>query len=233
MSSTISITKKDIWKAIWLDNNKASGVAADFLRELLTLPKMSLTSTVGMTKIAVVIGHNEKASGAYAPSPINMSEFELNSLVGQRMVEIADSDPNYEIKVFFRKPLKSYRAQILDVYRRVNDWDPDSCLELHFNWLGGAGRIEMINSGSTEGKRLSKCLLDMTSASISGDIKSIKRSSSDRGGLSIHSCKAPCVLTEPFDCSNELHLTEIKTLGVEGLAQINYKSLIKYHEKQA
>lgn len=230
MSNAISISKKDIWKAIWLDNNKASGVAADFLRELLTLPQTSLTSTAGVTKIAIVIGHNETASGAYAPSPINMSEFELNSLVGERMVEIADSDPNYEIKVFFRKPLKSYRAQILDVYRRVNDWNPDSCLELHFNWLGGAGRIEMIYSGSTEGERLATCLLDATSQSVSGLTKLVVRSSSDRGGLSIHSCKAPCVLTEPFDCSNEQHLAEVKRLGVEGLAQLNYEALVKYHE---
>ena len=175
------------------------------------------------------MGHNSKAPGAYADSPIKESEYVLNGKVAEEMAQLAESDPDLEIKVFRRKPLKSYRGQIKEVYKRVNEWDPKVTLELHFNWLGGAGRIEMIHyPGSKHGENLASTLLTETSKEFSGVKKLLVRGAGDRGGLSLASCKSPCVMTEPFDCSNERHRYEMKKLGHQGLARINYNA-VKIH----
>lgn len=234
MNQTITISNTDVYKAIWLDNNSKRGAAADFLRTFLPARK-SKVSTVGVNKLAVVVGHNSKKPGAYASGLINKSEFVLNSAVAKRMVELADSDPSIEIKVFYRKPLNSYSAQIKDVYKRVNAWlessshDTILAYELHFNWLAGAGRIEMLHyPNSSYGIKASNILLDKTKQVISGSTKLVPRGASDRGGLSLASCKAPCVMTETFDCSNDTHLAEVAEIGSEGIAQINFSAAKEY-----
>lgn len=227
-SDIVQISVKDIWKGIWLDDNRPQGVAADFLRSLLP-SKTSVRSTKGTHKVALVVGHNKKASGAYAKGLINQSEFTLNSKVAKRVAELADSHPEIEIQVFFRKSLSSYRAQILDVYRRVNKWSPKCALELHFDWQNKAGKRVMLHyPNSAKGLLLAKSCLKATEGLISGDTAIYTRSASDRGGLSLASCKAPCVMTELWDSSNGDHLSEVYKLGVEGLAQIKWKAIQDY-----
>ena len=231
--STVEITTADIWKAIWLDNNRKSGAVADFLKTLLPAKRV-VASTTGKKKVAFIVGHNSKSPGAFLAGRFNVSEWYFNKPVGLRMVELVASDPDLEVRVFYRKPFTSYKAQIKDVYKRVNEWDPDIALEGHFNWLGGAGRVEMLHyPDSVDGIKLAKCLLTETGKSIPGEQKLVPRGEHDRGGLSMASCKAPCVMTEPFDCSNEEHIMRVNELSVEGIAQINYRGIKKYFAQAA
>ena len=226
----MKITNTDIWKAIWLDENRASGTAADFLRSLLQAPKAP-TSSKGRHKVAIVIGHNSKAPGAYAPKPLNKSEYVFNGEVSDELVRLAESDPNLQVKVFRRKSFKSYRAQISDVYKRVNAWKPNFTLELHFNYLSGAGRIEMLHyPRSSKGIEIAKVLLDETAKKFSGAKKLISRRSTERGGLSLSLCSSPCVMTEPFDCSHFPHVQTAEEIGASGLARIYYNSISQISE---
>ena len=227
MEDTVNIAKSDIWKAIWLaDNATTRSKISDLLRSLL--PSKEIKSSPGKVKFAVVIGHNERATGAYAKAPLNMSEFNMHSLITDQLVKRAESDPNVEIKGFERKPIKSYTAQILECYKRVNDWEPDYVIELHFNWLNGAGRVEMIyHTGSKVGLQMAKIGLKTLSNFIVGKQKVIPRSKNDRGGLSLASAKAPAIMTEGFDCSNENHRNIISDLGIDGQARMYYTIIEK------
>ena len=227
MEDTVNIAKSDIWKAIWLaDNASTPSKISDLLKSFL--PSKEIKSSPGKVKFAIVIGHNKSATGAYAKAPLNMSEFQMHSLITDLLVKRADSDPNIEIKGFERKPVKSYTAQILECYKRVNDWDPDYVIELHFNWLNGAGRVEMIyHTGSKVGLQMAKVALKTVSNFIPGKQKTIPRGKKDRGGLSLASAKAPAIMTEAFDCSNEDHRKTVSDLGIDGQARMYYTIIEK------
>jgi len=228
MKSTVTLPKKELWTLIWEDENLPKRKRlADVLRSFLKAPSAP-ESSAGALKVAVVIGHNSRAPGAYCPAPISMSEYQFNGLVAAEMAQRAESDPNIAIKVFRRQPFSSYRAQIKECYGRVNAWKPDIVLELHFNWLNGAGRVEMIcHPSSKKGEAIAQDLLLETGKLIPGSRKLLKRGPNDRGGLSLSSAKAPAVMTEPFDCSNSEHRKIIAEIGPQGIARINYSALQK------
>lgn len=226
MEETITIRKRDIWEAIWLDENTAAGKAADFLRAFLLPAPKAKVSTKGERRVAVVIGHNSRKTGAYAGSPVNKSEYQLNGETGDLMAERADSDPNIEIKVFRRKPISSYTAEIRECYRRVNAWDPEIVIELHFNWLGGAGRVEMVVFKNGErSQEIGRIFLEVGSKVFSGLKKLVKRGGGDRGGMSLVAAKAPCVLTEWWDCANAEHRRIAEELGPQGFARLYYEAI--------
>ena len=89
-------------------------------------------------RLAVLIGHNEVARGAYSDH-LAVSEWVYNQRVYRHMAELA---PEYEIetKQFFREKSTSYTKEIEDAYALIDAWEPDAILELHFNAGGGARR---------------------------------------------------------------------------------------------
>ena len=179
--------------------------------------------------MATVVGHNSKKPGAYAKAPVNASEYQLNGETADLMAERAESDPNIEMKVFRRKPFNSYSAEITDVYRRVNAWKPDIIVEIHFNWLGGVGRVEMVvYKYGKEGQKLGSIFLEVGSETFPGDTKLVKRGGGDRGGKSLVEAAAPCVLTEWWDCANEEHRKIAAELGPQGFARLYYKAIQSY-----
>lgn len=228
MSDQLTLSKKKLWTLIWEDENlPVRKRVSDVLRSLLTGAPTTKHSSKGEVKVGVVVGHNEKKPGAYAAAPVNMSEYQLNSLVADRLADIADGDDELEIKVFKRKPFNSFTAEITDVYRRVNSWKPELVIELHFNWLNGAGRIEMLyHRGSERGLSLARDLgAVMVPLFTESTLKMVPRSENERGGKSLALANAPCVMTEPFDCSNITHRNEMYALGTDGLAAAYYKGI--------
>jgi len=221
--------KSYTWKKNWMA--KAQNVV-DFLRTLV--PQYNPTSSKGRIRVAVVVGHNHKSTGAYAPHPVNASEFEFNSTVAREMVAIASYDDDIQVKVFYRKPLSSYSAQIDEVYSRVNKWSPDRALELHFNWLAQAGRIEMAHYiTSKKGASIAENLITAFARLMKTSSKKTKllpRGKNDRGGRSLWACKCPIVLTEPFDCSNVSHLMRVDEIGIQAFAE-TYINAIKQRTK--
>ena len=230
----MEVSNKDIYTAIWNANNGYPSKAIAFLRSLVK-KDASPTSTVGTNKIAVVVGHNSKSKGAYCKGDINQYEYDYNSEVALYMLDIADHLPNIEVKVFHRKYLgkKMYTAEIMEVYKRVNAWNPKATCEIHFNWLNGAGRIEMLHLlNSSESKKLSSILLSKVSKLMdqSGDLKIVARKKNDRGGKSLYYCKSPISMTEPFDCTNDAHRRKIHSVGKKSLAQSYIDSFTTYFD---
>ena len=240
----IIITRRQLWKGIWLADNpdpiKSSdelpngrNKVSDFLRSLL--PNSSPSSSKGVIKYAIIIGHNEKSPGAYAPYPVGKSEFVFNSSIASRMLKLADNNPNVQVKVFKRKKMSRYSLEIDECYRRVNAWlkghPKKKCfaLELHFNWLSGAGRVEMIHYPNSQvGKYMAGGLLEKFARLMGAPVdktKLITRGKNERGGRSLWACSCPIVMPEPFDCTNNYHLLRVDQLGEEVFAE-TYMSLI-------
>jgi len=219
------MNNKEKWTAIWHAKNSTKEKLIDYLYSIT--PSYKKQSTKGDKKLAVVVGHNSKETGAYAKSPLSMSEYKLMSKVASEMKIIADNDPSIEVKVFKRKPYSSYSRQIKECYDQVNEWNPDAIMELHFNWLNGKGRIEMLHAvGSKEGRRLAQICLDNTS-SIMGQrdgLKLLPTSKSTRGGASLYAGNAPTVLLEPFDCSNKEHVVKASVVTPRGFARTNIQT---------
>jgi len=227
MSEQVTITKKAIYTAIWEAKQvSAPSRVIDLLRAFIKPAPKAPQSSVGALRIAWVVGHNSKATGAYAKAPVKMSEYGFNSVVGDDLVNYAESDPTIEVKVFKRKPISSYNGQMTECYRRVNKWKPDIVIEAHFNWLNGEGRIEMISHpNSTKGKIICDIAGDEWFKALGSnfDYKHVTRGSNDRGGLGLALANAPACLTEPFDCSNQDHLKIIAEMGTDGVSKTYYK----------
>lgn len=224
----MNFTEKDLWTAIWYGDNTTGKKVSEFLRTFL--PRPAKRSSKGAHKLAVIVGHNKKAKGAYAEQPVGKSEFQFNSLVAEIMRKTANSDPELEIAVFKRLPISSYSAQIDEVYSRVNKWEPELAMELHFDWQAGAGVVLMIHyPGSSDGNRYAKMLSRNISEIMQTDRASvIVRAKNARGGRSLWACKCPIVMTEPFDCSNIEHREKVAELGEKAFADAYLRSAKEY-----
>ena len=227
----MNITSKEVYTAIWLSENSTSSKACAYLRSLL--PSKVVKSTSGIHKVAIIVGHNNIAQGAYVKGNIQQSEYKFNGIVADLMVDLVKEDNAIEIKVFRRKYLgkRQYSAEIKEVYKRVNKWNPEVAMELHFNSLGGACRVEMLYyKGSVNSKHLATIALHHSSMLLHQGIntKLLPRTKNDNGGGSLYYCKSPIVLTEPFDSTCIRHVKLMEQLGHEQLAMTNIIIIREY-----
>ena len=84
-------------------------------------------------KVAVVVGQNSKASGAFSPF-LNVSEFRFNSRVAQHMKKSA-SEYNIQVEIIFQEASSGFSEEIRKAYRKVNRKQRDLVVELNFNAL--------------------------------------------------------------------------------------------------
>lgn len=90
----------------------------------------------------VVIGHNSGSQGAVNYK--GMSEFEFNSVVAFKMVELFTLN-GYHINTKKRLPGVSYSAQVNDVIKYVMSMGDDTMICLHFNSASkGARGVEVL-----------------------------------------------------------------------------------------
>ena len=158
-------------------------------------------------RVAVIIGHNEKQPGASALNPIGVSEYVFNSEVADEMIRKWRNIPEAILKVFRRfRNSDGYSAEIKETYGRVNAWNPDLSIELHFNGskpdVHGDGRqvgTETLSSG-TPGSLHAALVFQNTVVGRLGlpDRWVKKRTIKDRGGASLWLADCPSILTEPF-----------------------------------
>lgn len=80
-----------------------------------------------MSKVALIIGHNDRSRGAY--SPILLSEFKY----WKRIAEKIKGEIPEIVDVYERKPNKAYIPEMNEVLKELNKNDYKFCLELHFN----------------------------------------------------------------------------------------------------
>lgn len=179
-------------------------------------------------RLAIVVGHNSVAQGAYAKSPINKSEFKFNSKVA---TEIVDMAPQYNCraKVFYRKKTTGYSVEIGNVYREVINWSggrPDAILELHFNGAENtsANGIEMLyNKNSNDGKKLAldvaKEVHQLLGLKLRHNNGTKPLNVGDRGWGTVNAIPdIPTILTESFFGSNRTDRTKMAATGQTNLA---------------
>src|SRR5581483_10832738 len=83
-------------------------------------------------RVAVVVGHNERAPGSSAGSPIFQTEFSFNSSIAALMKKDA-SQYNLQVETFIRLSDPSVQKEISIAYQKVGAWNPVCVVELHFN----------------------------------------------------------------------------------------------------
>lgn len=185
-------------------------------------------------KVAIVIGHNSKAPGAWVLPPLNLSEFEFNTKVFESMQTLA-SGTSIELRKFNRIASSSgYASEVDACYRQVNDWNPDFCVEMHFNGGGGNFAMIIVAKGSHLSIAAGAAMLETMSAEIGtplwtgGTPRGVSQlTRSDRGGRSVWAASCPTVLTEPFFGDHSGHAKRVAELGFTGMASIYMKGIIQ------
>ncbi|MEM9399979.1 MAG: N-acetylmuramoyl-L-alanine amidase [Verrucomicrobiota bacterium] len=195
-----------------------------------------------MLKLAVIIGHNAQQPGATAVAPVSESEYPFNVKIADLMVRLAEAF-GIEIKKIERPYLGPYRRfgvatgnytkEVKTAYQECDAWGADISTELHFNAAGPTARgSEVLASGSTnsmEFARLTqKGLVKAYNRQGRHDRGVKPRSPKERGGISLHSGKAPAILVEPFFGSNDEDCALTNNLGAEGLAKIYLTAAQEY-----
>lgn len=154
----------------------------------------------GSFKLAVVVGHNSVAKGACSKYlGEGNCEWPWNSKVADYMAKRA-SNHGIILRVFFRTSGGSASTEIRRCYEtQVNPWNPDLCMELHYNAGGGDGAEMLYWPGSVVGETLAQNLLDEVGrrTGINTD-RGIKPTGSGNGSVSLQAARAPNCVVEPF-----------------------------------
>lgn len=183
-------------------------------------------STVGedhaVARLAVIVGHNRVARGAWAGSPLSTAEFPFNSRVAARMRDEAD-EYNLLCGVFLREPLGSYSKEIAQAYAAVERWRPDCCVELHFNSgpASATGSETLVGSDRPEGRSLANNVQEEILGALKLRNRTVKVAQpTDRGGGSLYALPGvPSIIVEPFFGSNADDCLRVGSLGEDTLAR--------------
>jgi len=174
---------------------------------------------VGAAKVALVVGHNRAAPGAWVKPPTNESEYVFNGKVADLLIAADTGDVVF--KKFLRTPGGGYNAEIDRVYAEVNAWRPDLIVELHFN--GGGGNYTCMLAAEVSSVS-QECATIMSSVFADAlgivDKGCFARSAGERGGRSLYAGDAYTVLTEPFFGDNQDHADKVAQIGHTGVAYV-------------
>lgn len=90
------------------------------------LTKLKTLSFIS-SKLAIVVGHTKRSPGAEGVYPISTYEYFWNKELAKHIQAFANMN-NIECGIFFRDGIG-----IEGTYKLVKDWQPNTCIELHFN----------------------------------------------------------------------------------------------------
>ena len=178
-------------------------------------------------KLAVVVGHNEQAEGAYASAPLNSTEFDYNNVVARSM-RAAALEYNFDVRVINRLRSSSVRREIQTAYRKADDWGADLIVELHFNAAGSARArgTETLVRNERASQSIARNVQEEMVETLGLRDRGVKvRGPNDRGGISLHASNAPTVLVEPFFGSNRDDRIALASIGEEALARCYLRGL--------
>lgn len=151
-------------------------------------------------RVALVIGHNVARQGAICQGALPCTEFLLNSAVAQGIAYHAWR--GLAVETFFRKAGVPYADEIEDVYQRVNAWQPDLTIEMHFNSFDGqaAYSLGLYNPGCQKSRIAAEVLGESWQACLQTPTYAAGEFARGNapGALSGRYCKSPFVLAEPF-----------------------------------
>lgn len=148
-------------------------------------------------KIALVIGHNSQAKGAYSPV-LRASEYDWCGDLAEMIAKHAPK--RYTI---IRRTAGS--GEIARAYAEVDKSGAVASIELHFNAASPAATgTETLSSGSTRSMMFCGHLQKAQLAALKLRDRGVKvLKAGDRGYASVRTGKAPAALIEPFFGSSE------------------------------
>lgn len=154
-------------------------------------------------KLAIVVGHTQKAPGAVAVPPLSLTEYEYNTSLAE-FIQGLCLGRGVDCRIFFRDGIGLTRC-----YRKVEDWEADAVVELHFNSFSDpkargtvtlCGLDKESQALATQVHAQIVAVLERRGKDDRG-LKPLKES--DRGGVNVNLAEGiPNVLIEPFFGSN-------------------------------
>jgi len=175
-------------------------------------PDLTKLKTLRFTfsKLAIVVGHTERNPGAKGISPISNYEYFWNKRLAKLIQSFANSN-DIECGIFFRDGVG-----IVGAYKKVVQWSPHSCVELHFNAYNGAVTGTETLYGLYDPSRewaqnIQNLMVELyeRSGKLNRGIK--KRAIGERGGKNVNQLEnIPSCLIEPYfgDASKDAFLAD-------------------------
>jgi hypothetical protein len=156
---------------------------------------------IKLKKLAIVVGHEDKARGANSLSPLSLSEYLYNEIIAALMVKECGMC-GVDGKIFKRNG-----TDIAGVVRNVNAWVPDASIELHFNSTGdssvGGTETWFVSSESEKlAQEVQRNMCVVFKRSGHGNRGAKEFALGARGRSNISGMNHPAVLVEPFFGSN-------------------------------
>lgn len=160
-----------------------------------------------LPRLAIVVGHTQKAPGASAVAPLSLTEYAYNTQLARAIKGLCDSRAAV-CEVFFRD-LVGLRM----CYERVAAWGPSACAELHFNsHTDSAARGSLTLAGADQPSVLfAREIHAQIAASLSRagkldrGVVEVPNSPGERGWFSVNALpECPNCLIEPFFGSSPL-----------------------------
>jgi N-acetylmuramoyl-L-alanine amidase len=182
-------------------------------------------------KAAIVVGHNLRQPGAFAPSPIGECECTFNGKIADRMIEMAAASP-LELKKFERRYVGSFEREIQQTYGQVEDWGANVSVELHFNADSAlATGTETLSSGSRMSRLLGTAMQQAMVEALGVHDRGLKfPGRTESGWWNLHAASPPAVLVEPFFSTNRQDLERAVEVGIEGLARVYLDGLHRFFD---
>jgi N-acetylmuramoyl-L-alanine amidase len=175
-------------------------------------------------KIALVVGHSEKAQGA-ANSDSRITEFQYNKkLVAQTQEKLQNM--GIEAVIIYRDTYKGLPG-------KINKENPDLIVSFHCNACNkkASGSETLFLLRSKNGKILADELQKYVVSVLELPNRGAKpRTIDDRGGFLLKYTKAPCVILEPFFIDNNSDLKKAQKLQEELASSISM-AIIKTGKK--
>lgn len=167
--------------------------------------------TIG--RLAIIVGHNTKAPGAWGNAPINMGEYYYNFDVAGEIKNLCDVR-QIDSQIFLRN------SGLPECYAEVNAYctevKPSCAIELHFNAgpESARGTEVLYDAEPAESLRLSSLLhasICLGFKRCGKEVRGVKLlKEGDRGHYQLSLARVPACIVEPFFGSN----TDDCALGV-------------------
>lgn len=184
---------------------------------------------MSMPKLAVCVGHNKRAKGAYSET-LRVSEYDFNSRIADEMC-LYGGDYGLDVMIFTRNPSNSYHAEMRELCDKVNKWYATAAMELHFNADAprAHGTETLYYHRSDRGKRFAACVQAECLSSLGLRDRGIKRRHrTSRGSKFLLFTAMPAIITEPFFGSNAGDSRRINSTTPAYLAHMYLRGAAKF-----
>lgn len=155
----------------------------------------------GVTRVAILVGHNEDAQGAVRNGVTEYAFWTKFLKENRARFDKLCETCSVEIEYFHRKPLKGYKAQMREVHDRIDKWEADISVECHFNGFTGnaSGHETLYATNSTGGEIVAQHMQNAMDAHLANRDRGSKSVTvGENGGFGLTCGQSHSILIEPF-----------------------------------